>query len=1234
MKKLLGDCTDICDVRDLTDKTLLHYCFKHESCAELILNAAPELLDVGEKNGYTVLHLSSMMKPPISLKYLLSKNPDINKRNNDQRSSLLLAVIYDNYDALKLLCDHKAEVNISDVSGVSPLHYAAKIKAAKDSDNETLIIDLLLEYGGNIECLDFYERSPLVWAVCSNNIAKMNHLITKGANIYAKDAGGLSVLHYATSNGNIDIIRILLEEYKFDIETLDNNKCSALMYACSYTKSDVIQFLLEKGANVNAEDCKRRNGAHFASGKGDLNNLEILHKFNCNLWKLNQDSNYPLHEAAYKGHFDVLEFLINNLNQENNYHSIINHKNSNGQTALHLATVKDNVKICSILLDHGADPNIQLRVINGKSMTALDLATKDETKSLIVKHNGQTSDNLMKASVISEELTNSTTEDPSDSEDDETDSTKSCNKDEDVFENEKECLENDGKENKSVEKENESFENDEKDIKSLGKEDIPLEDDLSGAKSVEKEDTGLTVLNNEEKPLENVQESLEKEYNLLKDEKQIEKEEMIDERPSSKTDVFEITDEYQKILFTSCYSGSVDEIMTFIKRGGSLGEIIDKTGKSLLHYSLKNQESFKIIVETAPQLINQPDHSNLTILHMVIMSKQTDQLYSLLDNNADYNFQDSNGRTALHLAVIYDNLDALRIMNAHVSDKTNFLQKPDVEGNYPLHYAVEMCKLKKTVCRCKEYIELLLTMNGEVECRDNVNRTPLLLAINIKNVEAVLTLLQYGANTMAKDNQNLCSVHYVCSEGSLDIFNELAKLEEFDPNIADPNGLTPIFYAISNCNEKIVKRLIGLNARLDMVDQYGRNICHKAAEKGAFKCLELLLSYNVNPWLKSEEGNLPLHEAAYRGYKEIAEILLNTTSAMDYINIKNNSGQTALHLAAVRNDCPMCFLLISKGSNVNELLHNTAEDGDLTAYDLATTPYCKDTLYTFGGRSAKRIIECISLDNESECDRNLEELAFMRIDNSMFIPRTSVRSTELALSTMPSVVNTVRTNEISSVHKSSHAQPLASPKKSEYSLRKHHSVASSDKYLFNSIHSETGEDEAAVEEEENYEREEEEEGVGEEKEENVEEVQSILENNGRISVALDVDIESELRMKSDKLSYKKSSRDSQLTDFSELSKFQKSVTSSKTAPMKKCSSRPKSFLSNGKADRIHSVDKMIMDKVQGSVINYEYARLNCKVAVDLARERIRRENIKKLMNPKTPKSVKSSKLRKPKLMST
>ena len=71
---------------------------------------------------------------------------------------------------------------------------------------------------------------------------------------------------------------------------------------------------------------------------------------------------------------------------------------------------------------------------------------------------------------------------------------------------------------------------------------------------------------------------------------------------------------------------------------------------------------------------------------------------------------------------------------------------------------------------------------------------------------------------------------------------------------------------------------------------------------------------NSTNWYRNNNGDTALHLAAYNGYMNCVEMLLNR--GID-INSKNNDGWTALHLAAEEGDTNIVEILLNRGIDIN-----------------------------------------------------------------------------------------------------------------------------------------------------------------------------------------------------------------------------------------------------------------------------------------------------------------------------
>lgn len=158
--------------------------------------------------------------------------------------------------------------------------------------------------------------AELVDAAGDGDLQKVKEALKNGADINARYEDSPALID-AVNWGNVEIVKYLVENGA-DIENMNNiygntalMRTADTMYVESEICIEIAQYLLEKGANINA---KTRNG-----------------------WT-------ALMYASCKGHFDMVKFLVENG-------ADINAITDNGYTALNSALDKEIEKF---LIEAGA----------------------------------------------------------------------------------------------------------------------------------------------------------------------------------------------------------------------------------------------------------------------------------------------------------------------------------------------------------------------------------------------------------------------------------------------------------------------------------------------------------------------------------------------------------------------------------------------------------------------------------------------------------------------------------------------------------------------------------------------------------------------------------------------------------------------------------------------------------------------------------------------------------------
>ena len=143
---------------------------------------------------------------------------------------------------------------------------------------------------------------------------------------------------------------------------------------------------------------------------------------------------------------------------------------------------------------------------------------------------------------------------------------------------------------------------------------------------------------------------------------------------------------------------------------------------------------------------------------------------------------------------------------------------------------------------------------------------------------------------------------------------EAARRKE-DVNRRNPDGSTPLQWAVYKGDVAEAKRLLRAGADVSLANNYGATPMSLAAEVGNTEMLKVLLEAGANADSPNPDGQTALLAVARTGNVEAAQLLLDHGATVDAR--EKWGGQTALMWASARRHPEMMQLLISKGADVN-----------------------------------------------------------------------------------------------------------------------------------------------------------------------------------------------------------------------------------------------------------------------------------------------------------------------------
>jgi len=156
-----------------------------------------------------------------------------------------------------------------------------------------------------------------------------------------------------------------------------------------------------------------------------------------------------------------------------------------------------------------------------------------------------------------------------------------------------------------------------------------------------------------------------------------------------------------------------------------------------------------------------------------------------------------------------------------------------------------------------------------------------------------------------------------------------ALAERADPNQAEPDGTTPLHWAIHNNDADLVAKLIAAGANVDAANDYGATPMSEAAVTANVDVLKALLAAGANVESANADGQTALMVVARGGNVAAAELLIARGANVNAR--EDRKGQTALMWAVAQSKPAMVAVLLKHGADAEARSNATEWDRMVTA---------------------------------------------------------------------------------------------------------------------------------------------------------------------------------------------------------------------------------------------------------------------------------------------------------------
>jgi ankyrin repeat protein len=278
--------------------------------------------------------------------------------------------------------EESIDANARKPDGSTPLQWAVY-----ESDVDE--VRRLIRAGADVSLANDYGATPMSLAAEAADVAILKLLLDAGADADSPNAEGMTALMLVARTGNVEAAKLLVD-HGATVDARENfGGQTALMWASARRHPDMIEYLMSRGAAVDARSAVRDYQRHiqaegrpksldsggftpllYAARENCIECVDVLLANGADIDLPDPEGVSPLHVAIMNANWDLAKRLIDagaDVDQWDIYgeaplYTAVGSytRKDGGRASIDPPNQTDGLTIVNMLLEHGANPNMQL----------------------------------------------------------------------------------------------------------------------------------------------------------------------------------------------------------------------------------------------------------------------------------------------------------------------------------------------------------------------------------------------------------------------------------------------------------------------------------------------------------------------------------------------------------------------------------------------------------------------------------------------------------------------------------------------------------------------------------------------------------------------------------------------------------------------------------------------------------------------------------------------------------